>query len=323
MKFRISIRDFELSLFNSLSQLVITMVTTTVSKSIRTSWSCGRSWSLKLAISLLMILTTLSHANAQSDVPLQKVAPLEGNTPANKMSRDATTEMAADFFEGWLKKHGEKETVNDKTGVGIKGKPTRLLAFRYAPSPESSGNEVEFRVVLPDGREIQEFVAGIGEQDDQIAKAAIENFALSSFHTIYAVCMNPKDEHVRREIVKIDDRKFAMTSVGLYHLSSSKTKINFEPIALQIKTAIEKSALKLGKQLHWMKIVYGQNENKPIISSVTYDNLAADKFSQQVKTLDWPKSDGFYLAKMFLMLEPFDAKKHESLPNVGDKVKKQ
>jgi hypothetical protein len=183
-----------------------------------------------------------------------------------------------------------------------------MWAFRYlgeGGTQKTVSHELEFRVVLPDGREIQEFVAGAGAPGTEI-EAAIANFALSTFHTVYAVCFNPDDSHVQRQAIEINGQNFTMTTVGLFHLSTSETEINFDPVREQIQKAIRNSNLKLGKQLHWMKVVYGQNQNKPIVTSVTYDNLEADELTNSVKDLDWPKSEGFYMAKQFFMFEPID-----------------
>jgi hypothetical protein len=243
------------------------------------------------------------ESTAQAETSLK--APIEGGVLAKDMTPDDVTKKARAFFAEWLKSHGEKEIINDGTGVGVKGKRTRLWAFHYkgADGTKKDSSEVEFRVVLPDGREIQEFVAGMGAQDN-VVDSAISNFAMSTFHTVYACCLNEEDPHVVREEVEIGGKNYEYTTVGLFHMSNSKDPIDFNPVTDEIKKTIAQSNLKLEGGIHWMKIVYGQNENKPIITSVTFDNRQHTPMTEKIKALQWPESDGFYMGKQFLMFRP-------------------
>ena len=260
-------------------------------------------------LTVLAVLTCLSAVGVCQQAKL--VAPIEGGIPAKKLKSDDVTKLARTFFVEWLKGHGEKEIVNDKTGVGLKGKKTRLWAFQYKgpDGKKVGGTEIEFRIVLPDGREIQEFVAGVGQEKDQAIAGAISNFALSTFHSVYACCLNEKDPHVVRKEFKLDGETYELITVGLYHMSNSDDPIDFDPVADEIEKAVTASKLKLKGGVHWMKIVYGQNANKPIVVSVTYDNQVHNSMTKKVKGLNWPKSDGFYMAKQFMMFRAVDKEK--------------
>ena len=238
------------------------------------------------------------------------VAPVEGGVSAKDMKPDEVTKLARTFFVKWLEGHGEKEIINGKTGVGVKGKGTRLWAFQYkGPDGKQETTELEFQIVLPDGREIQEFVAGVGEEKDEARVGAISNFALSTFHSVYACCLNEKDPHVVRKEFKVGKKDYELITVGLYHMSNSKEPINFDAVAGEIEKLVTQSKLDFKGGLHWMKIVYGQNANKPIITSVTFDNRAHETMTKKVKELNWPESDGFYMGKQFMMFRAVDKEK--------------
>ena len=141
-----------------------------------------------LALPLVIFALLISTCMVQEIVGQQKklTASIEGGVPAKDKKPDEVTKQTREFFVKWLEGHGEKEIINDESGVGVKGKDTRLWAFKYAGPDGKKTNslELEFRVVLPDGREIQEFVGAIGPRNGNANEAAISNFAISTFHTI-------------------------------------------------------------------------------------------------------------------------------------------
>src|SRR6266498_5250379 len=77
-------------------------------------------------------------------------------------SRSAPTPKSNQFFVTWLQGHGESNVVVDAQGVGVADNPTRLRSSLYGSKKftNSFTAELEFRVRIPDGREIIEYVAG-------------------------------------------------------------------------------------------------------------------------------------------------------------------
>ena len=75
-------------------------------------------------------------------------------------SRSAPAPKSNEFFVTWLRGHGESNVVVDAQGVGIAGNPTRLRSSLYGSKKftNSFTAELEFRVRIPDGREIVENV---------------------------------------------------------------------------------------------------------------------------------------------------------------------
>jgi hypothetical protein len=110
------------------------------------------------------------------------------------------------FFADWLKDHGEQNVIIDAQGVGLAGNATRLQASIYGSDPTEAGCtvELEFKIKLPDGREIIEYVAGPGKTEDQAVNDCLANFVLSTFHVVYKSFMNPADEHQTVEPITIN-----------------------------------------------------------------------------------------------------------------------
>src|SRR6476620_3395128 len=113
--------------------------------------SCGYIIFLFLSLALL----TLSGCGKKTD------------TSAGEQREASKLEA---FFVQWLKGHNEKDIVVDDKGVGLKGNPTRLKASLYGSQPSEKGGqivELEFKITLPDGQVIIEYLAGMGDTEEK------------------------------------------------------------------------------------------------------------------------------------------------------------
>ena len=262
-----------------------------------------------LLVTLIVVLCGCQQAAPPNEAGLASTVngvPIEGGVPAIEKTPDEVTAKAREFFSEWLEGHGQKEIVNDETGVGVASNGTRLWAFQYQ-SELSTGTETEFRIVLPDGREIQEFLAGIfGGQDDPVGSALL-NFTLTTFHTVYAACIDKTDDHVGRKDIVLGGTEFQLVTTGLTTATNLEDELDFRRVRDQITMVIESAGLKPSNQLHWMKIVYGHANGEMITPSVTFDNAGHQGMTRAIEKLEWPEvAEGFYLAKQFIMFAPKD-----------------
>lgn len=226
---------------------------------------------------------------------------IEGGVRAADMQPDEVTAKAREFFSNWLKEHGETDVVNDETGVGLERSQARLWAFGYGDPGEST--EIEFRIVLPDGREIQEFLSGFTTGDEDGTNMVFANFCMSTFHTIHASFLNPKDEHLEHLDVTIGGKDFYYTSTGIFALGGEDLPA-FGNASDRIRKVIETHGPVLSDKPHWVKVVYGAAAGEPIVVSVTLDNSPEDSLTNRIGELDWPNTEGFYMAKEFIVLRP-------------------
>lgn len=229
---------------------------------------------------------------------------IEDGVSAIDKEEDEVSKMGREFFADWLVGHGETNVVNDETGVGVADNATRLWAFRFGEK-ESPTTEVEFRIVLPDGREIVEFVAGMGAtEDDDGTSMAMINFCMSTFHTVYSCFINLDDPHMDHEDVTIDGNEFILTSGGIIAFGSEEELPQFSDVSKHIQESLLTSGVQLSSQPHWLKIVYGQHQGRQILASVTLDNEEQKSLTDQISGMPWPSTDGFYMAKEFIVLRP-------------------
>ena len=231
--------------------------------------------------------------------------------PANTTSIASTPEPRAarrtdmdQFFVEWLVGHGHKDVVVDSSGVGIAGNATRLRAGLYDSNRNEKGFvvEVEFSVQLPNGREIVEFVAGNGATEKEAINDAMLNFTVTTFHVIYKGLMNDADPHMRAIPLEINGKKRDVIAGDiLMRGTASTTEIDLHAVRNEIQGLLKNVAL--SPELHWIKIVYGQNDNVPVIAAATLDNADHPGITDGLRRLNWPRRDGFYMAKQFIIIK--------------------
>jgi hypothetical protein len=207
------------------------------------------------------------------------------------------------FFVEWLRAHGEKDVVQGGGGVGVKGKPARLRTSIYGSN--KNGNsfvvELEFRVKLPDSREIVEFVAGFGDTEDAAIDDCQINFTLTTAHVLYKAFFNEDDPHQTIERVNIGGQAREVLRGDFYVRRSEKdAKLDFESVRAGVLELLGKQ--KLGPGPHWIKNVYGQSEGKPFTVAATVDNHDSEELTAAIQKLPWPTAVTGYMAKEFMVV---------------------
>jgi hypothetical protein len=220
-------------------------------------------------------------------------------------SRPVKDIKSDEFFTKWLQAHGESNIVADAYGVGITGNPTRLRWSLYGsqqPTNEVFNSELEFRVRLPDQREIVEFVAGTGSSQQQAEDDAKLNFVVSTFHVVYRSFVNPQDEHQTEEPININGQpRVLVLGDTMTRGQTTNSAPDMFPFRDQIRGIL--AAQPLSPQVHWIKIVYANHRSKTMMCAVTMDNADSPALTEAVSKLDWPKSEEFYMVKQFIVVK--------------------
>lgn len=220
-------------------------------------------------------------------------------------SRSASKVKSEALFVDWLKGHGESNVVVDAQGVGIKGNATRLSESLYGSERGANGGfsvELEFRVRMPDDREIIEYVAGSG---DSLAKAENDaklNFLLSTFHVVYRSFLNPNDPHQKEERVNIGGKSRVLVLGDTMTRGETTNSVpDMFPFRERFRSIV--ASLPLSEQTHWLKIVYANHHSKPMLCAVTLDNNDNPALTEAVKNLPWPAKEEFYMVKQFMVVK--------------------
>lgn len=242
----------------------------------------------------LILLVIIAIGCGQSPQPPAPQAPANEPLP-----------QSVEFFSQWLKNHGHSDVVTDEQGVGIANNTTRLSASIYGANPSKDGGfavETEFRIQLPSGRVIVEFVAGIGDSKEKAISDSLVNFVLTTFHVVYKGFINFDDPHLESTKMTIGGKEREVLLGDIFaRSSSSEERIDLSGLRPQIEAMLEKS--NLSSELHWIKIVYAQKDGKPMMVSASTDNAEDPSLTEQVSRLDWPSVPVFYMAKQFIVVK--------------------
>ena len=219
--------------------------------------------------------------------------------------RQAAPSKTEKFFVDWLKAHGETNVLVDRNGVGIAGNSTRLKASKYDVKKHQDAQyvvETEFKIRIPGGGEIIEYLAGLGDTEDKATDDSLVNFTLTTFHVIYKCYVNTNDPHQELKPMVINGAKRELAMGDIYvRGTEGSDKMDLGDLRQQIEGVVTR--LPLTKQPHWIKVVYSQNKGKPQTVAVSLDNFDDAGLTSAMKALKWPKSENFYMLKEFIVVK--------------------
>ena len=212
--------------------------------------------------------------------------------------------MIVNFFVRWFEAHGHTDVVVGTDGVGVKDNATRLKASLYRSKQGANGRfvvEIEFQVRLPSGSIIREYVAGMGDTDEEAVNDALVNFTLTTFHVVYKGFINAADPHMTMNTVSISGANRKVVVGDMLFRGATGGKVDLDLLNSEFQGILENSSLTPGP--HWIKFAYGQTDGQAQTVWVTLDNDDHPEMTNAIKGLKWPRRNGFYLVKQFVLVK--------------------
>jgi hypothetical protein len=181
----------------------------------------------------------------------------------------------------------------------------RFPAIRARWFPKPHGGQLDIDVGLDaSGTMLVESFAGIATKPGTNAlHDAFHNFVLNSFHVLLAALWNRvDDQQVLQETWSVGGTNFTawMGNVGTRSSSDAAVALP-KPLMPALEAAVR--AEPLSPTLHWFRFYFGQFRNDPTIEALQ-DNGQWPAGQQALRSLDWPTTDGFYSARLFVVLKP-------------------
>lgn len=213
-------------------------------------------------------------------------------------------EYVRTYLSEWLKTHQFEGYTKGQKGILLKEQGVILNGEIYEVKEITKGKlysvETQFSLAFPDGRRLEDFVAGAGKNPDEAFLDSLQNFCLTTFHPIYAGLIENEDPHVRKETWKIskNDRNVYISDWG-----TRGEKIDSKHLeAMEKLLAKEVSKLKLTNDIHWAKVVVGNVKGESKVIVFTIDGMLYEDITEAIKSYSWPASEEFYMVKLFFVI---------------------
>lgn len=223
---------------------------------------------------------------------------------AHDENREDKTTFLNRQLAKWLADHGHSDVVTDAAGVGLKSNQTRLRAEVIGLNLQPNGTvvaNVGFLIRLPSGQEIAEQVGGLGPDDELAVTDATFNFLVTTFHVVHKAFMDPSDPHLIAKTISNQGQTREVILGDTYLREGVATSdIHLEDFREATLKMLEATPIPEG--MHWVKILYLQQENvaKTVVVTLDYENHQA--MTEAVGRFPWPRRKEFYLVKQFLVV---------------------
>jgi hypothetical protein len=213
-------------------------------------------------------------------------------------------EYVNSYFENWLKAHGFNDFEKRKDGIYFPRAGVLLDGEIHEAKELAPGKfysvESRISIAFKNGRRLDDYVAGAGTKADEAFHDSLQNFCLTTLHSIYAELFQHKDPHVRKATWKINR---ASRRVFLSEWGQRGTKLS-ESVQVQVEKLLaeELQGLSMSPEIHWVKLVVLINEGKLQTLVVTLDGVTQEGVTQRLAAYNWPSTSGFSMAKLFLVI---------------------
>lgn len=181
----------------------------------------------------------------------------------------------------------------------------RLPAIRATWFPREQSGRLDVEVLLDDeGTIIYECFAGFGAPDTGKADA-IKNFCINSFHVLLAAFWEDNDpEQVTTERWLIGERAYT-AFIGNFGTRGSKGLVPELPPAMfeTIENAVKSQ--RFNGNCYWLRNFFADVEGEQTFESLL-NNEVWDHGLHALRSIEWPKSDGYYSVRNFIVLTTAD-----------------
>lgn len=180
---------------------------------------------------------------------------------------------------------------------------TRAAHFNHRQHPHNLVLQTDFITVTQTGQCIVESFAGIGVDVSSAVLETCMSFMDSTFHALFISLLGRSCEHVERENWLIAEQPRIMT-FGFLRIRGDFPLDHWTTLFEKIKEQMEATPLSRG--LHWGRYFYSNIPGDQPIVEVLMDNEMHEELREQAAILPWPKTEEFYSARVFFVIQDAD-----------------
>ena len=177
-----------------------------------------------------------------------------------------------------------------------------LPALRGRWHPRENLGRLDIQVLVKPGLTIEESFAGVGPLDEGF-KSALENFSANSLHVLLSALWNHDDRtHVNIEPWSVGTLPFTAV-IGDLGMRGTPGKVPTPPAGLFNTLHQAICSEPLTPDLHWFRFFFANVGGEYTFESLR-DKEPWSPGIDALKSLAWAPTDGFYSARLFLILKP-------------------
>jgi hypothetical protein len=207
------------------------------------------------------------------------------------------------YFHKLLKAHDLQAThYND--WVTVNGDFPAFRAFYERPLTKNRAGALTIQIMLDEASLVEECFAAIGDSDIEAIQGALEQFAMTMFHPIISGCCNYVDEEqVTKETWPLKMFTKAEIWSGNIALRKSADEDIKTPIdwLTHISNELKKASVKKG--YNWITLYCSRLNSDSLIASASLNNNDWPAGLRATTKLSWPEIDGFYGARLFILVK--------------------
>ncbi|QHT65566.1 hypothetical protein GXP67_02245 [Rhodocytophaga rosea] len=201
-----------------------------------------------------------------------------------------------------LQQHGiQAALVNGQVKVKTHPQLTIDSQVNFQEYPQGVASQLDVLVETPD-QQIVECFGDIGETKQQARQNNIKNFCRNSFHPLIACFFDYPIQDINVETWQIDSQTYQVY-IGNYGTKSNAGVVKGIPDTLfsQLENYIKQ--IPFNQSYHWIRwyIRYNQGVVDPI--EFLIDNQPDEGGSKVIEAIQWPRSDGYYSVRQFILLK--------------------
>jgi hypothetical protein len=234
-----------------------------------------------------------------------RATPVTNSGPNSDPRPESLTDISPNeftpFFQEWFESVGATDVETRGAAVSRKGNRASFAARGFTQT--STDEEVEFLTTLPDGRIIQDFVAGSATETSAAHEEVLHNFSVTTMHVINAAFFDDHDEMQLVRNVTINSKPRKIYVGDILSMGGALQPDDASALRESVVGAITSTSPK-DDLPHWYKVVYGESDGKPIALEASMDSTSESDFSRKMANVSWPKSgSGFYTFKLFVLVK--------------------
>jgi hypothetical protein len=215
---------------------------------------------------------------------------------------DTFNSELASFLHDALRAH-EVAATRDGDALVFAGTDMRLSAAIVSEQTFSTHASVQLdvRFEIGPGRTIIESCAGIGESIPDAVENAKRSFVANAFHVLVAAFARASKGQVNEERWESGGHTFRailgnMTGRGEAPQTAAPTRW-IEDVEAMVRAA------KLTPRTHWLRVYCARSAGDDHVTEVLLDNEPWPELAARVAAFAWPKTDGFYSVRIFVVLD--------------------